>query len=94
MICDQCRPQLQLDNRNKQAYWHIGSCNQLKPYPLLQVPKALAPFTQAAAALAKGDACFLHDPQLAASVFKFASQPLFGLPSQSPNLQREGNTAL
>jgi hypothetical protein len=57
------------------------------PYPVLQVPNARCPFTQAAAALLKGVAGVLHAPQLAVSVFKFASQPLLGLPSQLPNLQ-------
>jgi hypothetical protein len=48
----------------------------LPTHPGLQVPKALAPSTQAGAALAKGVAGVLHDPQWAASVLRFASQPL------------------
>jgi hypothetical protein len=55
-------------------------------HPALQVPKAGWPLTQAAAALAKGVAAVLHAPQLAASVFRFASQPLLKIPSQSANL--------
>jgi hypothetical protein len=59
----------------------------LLAYPVLQVPRAAWPFTQAGAALAKGVAAALHAPQLAASVSRFASQPLLGSPSHSPNLR-------
>jgi hypothetical protein len=56
-------------------------------HPGLQVPSALAPLTHAGAALVKGDAGVVHEPQWAASVLRFTSQPLLALPSQSPNLQ-------
>jgi hypothetical protein len=67
------------NNNNRQAFPHT--------YPVWQVPKARWPFAQAGAALVKGDADVLHAPQLAASVFRFASQPLLATPSQLPNLQ-------
>jgi hypothetical protein len=51
------------------------------------MPRPDWPATQAGAALVKGAAVVLHAPQLAASVFRFASQPLLGSPSQSANLQ-------
>jgi hypothetical protein len=59
----------------------------LPAYPSLQVPKAGWPSTQAGAALAKGVAGFLHAPQLAGSLSKFASHPLLGFPSQLANLR-------
>jgi hypothetical protein len=62
-------------------------CPALITHPWLQVPRALAPFTHAAAALAKGVACLEHDPQWAASVLRLTSQPLLVMPSQLSNLQ-------
>jgi hypothetical protein len=62
----------------------------LPTHPGLQVPKALNPFTQAAAALAKGAAGVLHAPQLSTLVLRFTSQPLLASPSQSSNLQGIG----
>jgi hypothetical protein len=59
-------------------------------YPSLQVPKALAPSTQAGDALGKAAADVLHDPQWATLVLRFTSQPLVAMPSQSPKLQGKG----
>jgi hypothetical protein len=59
-------------------------------HPTLQAPKALAPLTQAAAALGKGAAGVLHAPQWAGSVLRFASQPLLASPSQFSNLRQNG----
>jgi hypothetical protein len=65
------------------------SVKAVASYPVLQVPKTDCPFTQAGAALVKGFAGELHAPQLAASVPRFASQPLLATPSQFPNLQEK-----
>jgi hypothetical protein len=65
----------------------LGATNNHPTHPGLQAPNALAPLTQAGAALAKGVAG-LHDPQWAA-VFSLSSQPFLASPSQSPRLQRK-----
>jgi hypothetical protein len=52
-------------------------------HPGLQVPSALAPLTQAGAALAKGDAGVLHAPQLRGSSLMLVSQPSLTKPLQS-----------
>jgi hypothetical protein len=68
--------------------WHrIIDSQASHTHPGLQVPNALAPFTQAGAALVKGDAGVVHDPQWAASVLRFTSQPLVVFLSQSAKLQ-------
>jgi hypothetical protein len=72
-----------------QQYQQWQAIKVWQAYPVLQVPKVGWALTQAAAALLKGVAAVLHAPQLAISVFRFASQPLLATPSQLPNLQEQ-----
>jgi hypothetical protein len=66
----------------------------IKAYPVLQVPKARLPSTQAGAAFGKGVAVAQHAPQLATSVLRFTSQPLSICLSQSANLQGQEDTCV